>query len=380
MNRLYLNPAARERHHAGLFSEDDYARVTHFYDGQATLTATPLHHLPALAAALGIGEVMVKDESSRLGLPAFKIMGVWYAINELLSAGAVKSETKLVCATSGNHGRAVARAARLVGLAARVYVPHDALPSRLEAIAGEGAEVIISDGGYNDAVRQAAADAEAHGWKVISDDAKADEWKIISDTSYSGYEEIPRLIMAGYTRLIDEASKQWNAPPEIVLVQGGVGGLVCGVASWWAYYAGARRPYFICCEPTGAACLLESARAGGPVALEGELTTKMEGLRCSEVSEVAWPAIAATVDAFVAIDDEWSFRTMRRLAHPSGGDPQIVAGASGACGLAALTALLEDDALRDLREASGADLHSRALVFNTEGATDPELYQRVTGE
>ncbi len=85
---------------------------------------------------------------------------------------------------------------------------------------------------------------------------------VISDTSWPGYDEIPRLIMAGYTRLFDEASRQWPRLPDIVLVQGGVGGLVCAAANWFAFQFGARRPYLIACEPESAACLLESARAG----------------------------------------------------------------------------------------------------------------------
>lgn len=229
-------------------------------------------------------------------------------------------------------------------------------------------EVIVTAGNYNDAVRQAAREAEASDWQVISDD------------SYPGYDGIPRLIMAGYTRLMEEAAQDWDQPPDVVLVQGGVGGLVCATASWFAHHFGTERPYFICCEPLGAACLLASALAGVPTAVAGELDTKMEGLRCAEISPVAWPAITATVNAFVAIEDEWSFRAMRRLAHPMGGDPPIVAGASGACGLAALAAILDDPTLLALRQAAGLSADSRVLVINSEGATDPALYRMVTGK
>jgi diaminopropionate ammonia-lyase len=347
-----------------MFDREDYDRVAAFYDARPDVVPTPLRRLPALAAELGVRELMVKDESARFGLPAFKAMGALYAVNRLLQAGRLGRDAVLVAATSGNHGRAVARVARDAGLRARIYVPHDAVTFRIEAIAGEGAEVVVTAGNYNDAVRQAAREAEIHGWQVIS------------DISYPGYEEIPRWIMAGYTRLMHEASQQWDQPPDVVLVQGGVGGLVCGVASWFAFHLGAERPYFICCEPLHAACLLESARAGAPVAVAGELDTKMEGLRCAEISAVALPAILATVNAFAAIEDKRSFRAMRRLAD---GDPPVVAGASGACGLAALTAILEDPALRPLREAAGLSADSRVLLINSEGATDPALYKEATG-
>lgn len=366
MSRFHLNPEARRQQPRGLFTAEEYERVARFYDAQPGAAPTPLHALPALARSLGVGEILVKDESARFRLPAFKISGVWYAVNELQRTGVLAPGATLVCATSGNHGRATAHAARRLGLRARVYVPHDAQTSRIEAIAGEGAEVVVTESGYNDAVRRAAAEAGAAGWTVIS------------DTGYPGYEDIPRLIMAGYTRLVDEASRQWSARPDVVLVQGGVGGLVCAAASWFAHHFGSARPYFICCEPSKAACLLRSAQAGRPETVSGDLETKMEGLRCSEVSASAWPTIAGCVDAFVSIDDQWSFQTMRRLAHPQAGDAKIEAGASGACSLAALAAILEQDALHPLRSAARISPHSRLLVFNTEGATDPELFRRIT--
>src|SRR5215211_6459360 len=99
---------------------------------------TPLVEAPGLADALGVGKVLVKDESSRLGLPAFKVLGaswaVYRALGERLPGGTfgdwetveeLKEKLEplrplnLVAATDGNHGRALARVARLLGLGAR---------------------------------------------------------------------------------------------------------------------------------------------------------------------------------------------------------------------------------------------------------------------
>ena len=126
---------------------------------------------------------------------------------------------------------------------------------------------------------------------------------IVSDTSWEGYEQIPRWIMAGYTQIFEEAHSQWDAPPDVALIQGGVGGLVCAAASWFAWRFGAARPFLIACEPENAACLFESARAGRLTTLEGRLDTIMAGLRCAEPSPAAWPAIRSGIDAFVTVDD-----------------------------------------------------------------------------
>jgi diaminopropionate ammonia-lyase len=329
---------------------------------------TPLWHLRTLAAEVGIGDILVKDESSRLGLNAFKILGVSYALGSMIKQGQISQGSILACATEGNHGRAVARAASENGIAAKVYMSRDSASSRREAVEHEGAEVIIVDGNYDAAVRMMAKDARNNGWTIVS------------DTSWPGYEEIPRLVMAGYTRIPSEAETQWLAdPPDIVLVQAGVGGLAGAVVSWLCQRFGAYRPFTVICEPLSAACHLESARAGRPVSVPGPFDSILAGLRSGEVSQIAWPIVAAAADAFVAIDDEWCVKTMRLLAHPAGEDQRIEAGASGACGLATLLAILQDQKLRRVREASRLAYQSRALVINTEGATDMELYRSITG-
>src|SRR4051812_2292946 len=113
---------------------------------------TPLVEAPAAARALGVERVLVKDESRRLGLPSFKILGASWAAQRALAG-----QHTLTCATDGNHGRAVARVARWLGRAAIVFVPADMVPARRAAIAGEGAEVRVVDGSYDEAVARAAA-------------------------------------------------------------------------------------------------------------------------------------------------------------------------------------------------------------------------------
>ncbi len=213
---------------------------------------TRLHRLGALAASIGLADLLVKDESDRYGLPAFKIAGVELALAKLDASGRLGANTVLACATAGNHGRAVAHAAARRGLRSIVYVPAGTRTERIHAVAREGGRVVVYSGSYDEAVKEVASQAAAHGWQIVS------------DTAWPGYDEIPRWIMLGYTRMFDEAKARWPRPPDVVVVQAGVGGLAAAAASWWNDHTAFKRPTLICAEPTGAACLFESARAAPP--------------------------------------------------------------------------------------------------------------------
>jgi diaminopropionate ammonia-lyase len=352
-----------------LFTADDYAQMRAFFAARPELAPTPLRELPLLAGELGIGKLLAKDESARFGLNAFKLLGARFAIETLIEEGDVRPGAMLVCASEGNHGRAVARAARDAGCAARVYMAHDVSPSRVEAIAGEGADVVKVDGSYDDAVRVMEAEAKANGWTIIS------------DTAWPGYERIPRLIMLGYTHMLDEVRGQGSAfgdPAfDAIFVQGGVGGLLCAMASWCAFHHRPPQtaPRVITVEPTTAACLQASARAGKPVAVTGPLNTTMAGLRNREVSPPAFEALLPIVDAFLAIDDVWSDAAMRALARPAAGDPAINAGASGSAALGGVLALCHEPSLGFARSALGLSGNARVLVIVSEGVTDPQLWR-----
>lgn len=325
-----------------------------FFAARPHLQSTPTTPLTALTVDLGLASLYAKDETQRFGLNAFKLLGARFAIETLIGEGAFRRRDTLVCASEGNHGRAVARAARDVGCAARVYMAHDAAQSRVDAIASEGAEVVRVNGSYDDAVRMLQRDADAHGWTIIS------------DTAWPGYERIPFLIMLGYTHMLDEVDVEFDA----LFVQGGVGGLLCAMASWCAFH----RPQckVIGVEPTQAACLQASARAGRPVAVEGPLETTLAGLRNREVSPLAFESLLPNVDAFMAIDDAWAFEAMREL-HKAG----IDAGASGAAALGGLLALTRDTSMQDTRTQLGLGRQSRVLAIVSEGATDPSLFRAV---
>jgi diaminopropionate ammonia-lyase len=135
----------------------------------------------------------------------------------------------------------------------------------------------------------------------------------------------------------------------------------------------------IACEPVGAACLLQSLRANKRATLTGTLPTVMAGLRCGEISNLAWPVLAATVDAAVAIEDKCVISAMWSLSHPLSGDPMVVSGESEACGMATLFSILRDPLLQPVQRACRLGPSSRVLAFNTEGATDPEFYANTTG-
>ena len=348
--------------------------------------ATPLHDMPDLAARFQVGRFSVKDESARSPLASFKALGAPIAlVRQILRvhpglapaailsgryADRLKGYT-VVSATDGNHGRGLAAAARDAGVRCVIVLHANVRMEREEAIARFGAEIVRIEGNYDESVEEAARLAAEHGWQVIS------------DTSYDGYEDIPRDVMQGYGIIAAELVAQTgarageDAAHTHVLVQGGVGGLAAGIVSYFWEYHGARRPRFIVVEPAQADCLLQSAIHGRPWKATGSVDSVMAGLACGETSPLAWKFLASSVDHFMTIEDWQAVEAMRTLSTGSERDIPIVAGESGAAGLAAVQMLRNDAALS---EEVGLGPESSVLIINTEGATAPELYRELVGE
>ena len=322
---------------------------------------TPLRAAPHLAAELGLESVFVKDESGRFGLGSFKALGGAYGMRQVMKGrdGGASGLT-VTCASDGNHGRSVAWGARMFDCDAVVYLPAHVTEVRADAIRSFGARVVRVDGEYDDAVAQAARDARRNGWTVIS------------DTSYPGYMDIPRHVMVGYTVMVGEALRAGEAPTH-VFIQGGVGGLAAAVIGHLWERLGEDRPVAVIVEPAAADGLLQSALARQPSASRGDLHTIMAGLSCREISPLAWEIVGRGAHAFMTVPEEGVAPLMRAAARGGLGEP-FEGGESGVAGLLGLIEVARDG---ERRRRVGLDERSRVLVFNTEGATDPELYARI---
>lgn len=354
----------------------DEARAGSLHRALDGYAPSPLHDVRGLAAATGAGAVLLKDESSRFGLPAFKALGAWWAaactvaghLGEpaLATAPAALRERAaraapltLACATEGNHGRAVARVARSLGVAAHVVVPEGTARTRVAAIEAEGALVERVAGDYDAAVAHAAGLA---GPDVL----------VIADTSWPGYEEVPRRVVEGYGTIFAELDEQLaGRAVDLVLVPIGVGSLAAAAARHLRARDDGPPPLLVGVEPAAAACALASARAGHPVTVAPGPASIMAGLNCATPSAAAWPAVFAGFDAFCAIGDAHARRGLRRLA-AAGLDRGACAG--GVAG--ALEALLGDPGHR-----AALDLPDRptVLALLTEGVTDPGAFAAAVG-
>lgn len=344
---------------------------------------TPLIHAPELARLLGVGQVLLKNESSRLGLPAFKILGAswaiyraleararvpfppWRTIAELAGLLAPLRPMTLAAATDGNHGRAVAHMAALLGFASRIYVPAGTAPARIDAIAGEGAHVEVVAGTYDDAVARSAQ-------------AASERCLVISDTSWPGYREVPRWVMEGYSTILWEVDDELNTlhkkGPDLIAVQVGVGALAAAVVNHYRQAGSDPRVAILSVEPVHAACLQASMEAGRIVSIPGPHDSIMAGLNCGRPSMIAWPIISKGIDAFIAIADERAREAMRALARAG-----VIAGETGAAGLGGLLELLTGPDSDQHRRKLKVDDNTRVLIFVTEGATDPQSYAKIVG-
>ncbi|MDQ3721917.1 MAG: diaminopropionate ammonia-lyase [Actinomycetota bacterium] len=352
-------------------------RAARFHRSMPGYAPSPVAEAPTAAAHLGLERLVVKLETERFGLPSFKVFGASWATCRALSRrlgpvdqpAATFDELRamlprldgltLVAATDGNHGRAVAWMARMLGLGAQILVPEHTARARIEAIAGEGAAVDVVRGSYDDAVLLAASLAD-------------DEHLVISDTSWPGYGEVPGWVADGYSTIFEELTEQLGdaAPPPLIAIQIGVGALACAAVR--ALADGER--VIVGVEPADAGCVLEAVRRGGrPVLVPGPHRSIMAGLNCGLASQVALPDITAGITAFCTIEDSDAEEAVRLLLQDG-----LRCGETGASGLAGLLAL-RADRRRDTWQRFGLGARPAALMICTESPTDARSFERMTG-
>lgn len=312
--------------------------------------------MDSLAAELGLGGIYIKDESSRFGLPSFKASGAsWGCFRALIShlsldfatatldqvASAAKDRgCRLLAATDGNHGRAVAWMARSFGIESSIYVPHDLHPNFLRLIAAEGAEVVVVQGDYDFAVSTATSAAAASKNNIL-----------VQDTAFGGYEDIPTWIIDGYATIFTEMEEQLrelNAQPTTIITPVGVGSLAQAVIT---YAKGQRDLKVVAVEPDTAACLHASLVAGKATPIVTSNTINA-GCNCGTLSSISWPFLRDYVDLSTTVSDFETHIAVQEMQRHN-----VNAGPCGASGLAALKRLVAEGHV-----AKG----SSVILINTE--------------
>ncbi|MDP8269039.1 MAG: diaminopropionate ammonia-lyase [Candidatus Tenebribacter davisii] len=376
-----------------LFPKEISSKTRAFHNEIPGYRISPLKNLSNLAKMFNLGGIWVKDESSRLNLNSFKVLGGSYAIYRFLKNKVSATNEKLsykqlissefhkktgqitfATATDGNHGRGVAWAAKKLGHRSVIYVHEETSQPRIDAIHSYGARVKIIKGTYDDAVEQ------------INIDAKKNGWEIISDTSWPGYTEIPTWIMQGYTTMISEIQEQLAAQglirPTHIFVQAGVGALAASVIGHYQSLLGENAPISVVVEPDRAACLFDSMSINDdqPHNFSGKLDTIMAGLACGDPSPIAWKVLCESADYFISAPDYIAAKGMRVYAVPLKDDPFIVSGESGAVTLSTLMEIMENSVLSELKEKLKLNENSQVLLINTEGNTDPINFRKIVWE
>lgn len=300
---------------------------------------TPLTGAPSLAKALGVGQVMIKDERTRMGLGSFKALGAAYVI----ACDAEKGEARgrsYVTASAGNHGLSVAAGAAAFGAQAVIFLADTVPETFADRLRDIGAEVVRAGADYEASMAAAMSHAEASGAALLS------------DSSWAGHVDRPHRLMEGYLTLMAEVFEQIDAPPTHMFLQAGVGGLAGAAAAIArAHWGAATR--IIVVEPEAAPCLIASIQAGAPVETSGPVSA-MGRLDCKVASLIALRALARDADDFMALSEaEGETGAALAATHGFSSTP------SGAAGIAGLAAA---DGAFDL------DARSRVLVILSERA------------
>lgn len=362
-------------------------KVNRFHQSFPKYEETPLRELKNLATKLGVENIMVKDESYRFGLNAFKVLGGSYAIGSYIADKLHKDIDELpyetmisdevreklgditfISATDGNHGRGVAWTVNELKQSSVIYMPKGSAKERLDNIRACGAKADITDLNYDDAVRLANKHANENGWVLVQ------------DTSWEGYEEIPIHIMQGYMTMAYETYLQLkDKKPTHIFLQAGVGSFASAITGFFASVYGEEQPIITIVEPDQAACIYKTMKAndGKIHPVTGDMNTIMAGLACGEPVTVGIDILRSYCDNYVACPDYVAAQGMRVLSSPEKGDERIISGESGAAGVGLFYEVMTNESLKEWKEKLKIDENSVLLFFSTEGDTDKENYKKI---
>ncbi len=337
------------------FGVEKAAKARAFHETLKEYQATPLVKLSALAVELGLKQLYVKDESKRFGLNAFKGLGGSYAMSKLLEG--LDERKVFVTTTDGNHGRGVAWAGKNLGQEVHVYMPAGSAQERLRNIRNEGAYAEITDMQYDDCVRYTEKLAKENGWILIQ------------DTAWDGYEEVPALIMQGYTTMGLEIVEQLKKiKPTHIFLQAGVGAMAGALTGFFADAYQNEKPIISIVEPSGADCIFQTAKAAdGKRHFVHNLNTIMAGLSCGEPCTIGWDILERYADYALSCDDSVTLTGMRILSEPLGEDPMIASGESGAVTTGIVAEIMKKTEYQEIRNQLGLDENSIVLCISTEG-------------
>lgn len=379
-----------------LLTNGTMKEVELFHQGLQGNAQTDLVELKNLATYLGIDSLYIKDESTRLGLNSFKILGAAYAIGKALSEkldvnlsdvtfdvlkAMVKqklSDIKLAATTDGNHGRGVAWMGRELGLDVVIYMPKGTTENRLNHIIELGAEAYITELNYDDTVRYVADLGNENGWLVIQ------------DTAWEGYEQIPVWIMQGYSTIAREVMTQLKGRrPTHLFLQAGVGAFAGIIAEAFFYLyddhtdelvgieCKKSMPKIVIVEAEAANCYFQEALHGVQKSVTGEINTIMAGLACGEANPIGHKILFQLAEGFISAPDWTAANGMRILGNPLKGDRMVISGESGAVSIGIIERILIDPQYKEIKEQLEINHNSVLLTFSTEGDTDRTVYRDI---
>ena len=323
--------------------------------------STPLLKLNKLSKKLNLKNIFYKDESHRFHLKSFKALGGAYAVEKITKGN---KKITVATATAGNHGRSVSWGAQRLGLNCKIFISEYVSESRANVMRDLGADVIRVKGNYDASLKECIKQSQINGWEIIQ------------DVAWQGYEEVPKLTMAGYSVMIKEISNQTNQYITHVFLQAGVGGMASGAIAGIAKYF-KRIPKIIIVEPENADCVLQSVKEGKMQKVDIKKESILGGMSCGEVSLVPWQILKYAVNNCISISDENIAETIAMLQKKQLGEETIIGGECATPGIIGLIAACEDENIKnklDLNE------NSNVLLMGCEGDADKDLYKKLLNE
>jgi threonine dehydratase len=303
----------------------------------SVVATTPLERNTRLSSRVG-ADVWLKREDLQV-VRSYKVRGAYNLIAQL------DEETRargVVCASAGNHGQGLAYACAALGVRGRVYVPRPTprqKRDRIAALGGDAVELIVAGDSYDEAAASAAADALGTGATLVP-----------------AFDD-PRTI-AGQGTVVKEILQQLGAPPDVLVVPVGGGGLLAGCLAWLSErYPGVR---VVGVEPAGAAGMAAAVAAGGPVALN-ELDGFVDGAAVRRVGELTYPIIAGSGVELIQVPEGQVCGEMLALYQSDG----IIAEPAGALAPSVLGSLI------------GVDPGSTVVCVLSGGNNDVSRYAEV---